>query len=119
MSAFAPSCRHDIFVSYAHVDDSTLPGAEAGWVATLIAGLKVRLSQKLGRSDLFSFWKDEQLSPNKPLTPEILDALTQSAALVIILSPGYMASPCCQREMQTFRQVLPVGKRGTGRDSDA
>ena len=106
MSAFVPGYQHDIFVSYAHVDDQTYPGIEAGWVATLIAGLKVKLSQKLGRSDLFSLWKDEQLSPNKPLTPEILAALKQSATLVIILSPGYMASPWCQREMQTFWQEL-------------
>ena len=115
MSAFVPSYRHDIFVSYAHVDDLPLPGAEAGWVATLIAGLNVRLSQKLGRSDLFSLWKDEQLSPNKPLTTEILDALTQSAALVIILSPGYMASPWCQREMQTFWQELAQRVRSDSR----
>lgn len=107
MSAFVLGYQHDIFVSYAHVDDLTYPSIDAsGWVATLIAGLNVKLSQKLGRSDLFSLWKDEQLSPNKPLTPEILNALKQSATLVIILSPGYMASPWCQREMQTFWQEL-------------
>ena len=106
MSAFVPGYQHDIFVSYAHVDDQTYPGIEAGWVATLIAGLKVKLSQKLGRSDLFSLWKDEQLSPNKPLTPEILDALKQSATLVIILSPGYKASQWCLKEMETFWQEL-------------
>jgi len=107
MSAFVPGYQHDIFVSYAHVDDMTYPGIDAaGWVATLIEGLKVKLSQQIGRSDLFSLWKDEQLSPNKPLTPEILNALRQSATLVIILSPGYMASPWCQREMQTFWQEL-------------
>jgi hypothetical protein len=92
-----------------------LIGGKHRWVATLIAGLKVRLSQKLGRSDLFSLWKDEQLSPNKPLSPEILDALTQSAALVIILSPGYMASPWCQREMQTFWQALAQRARSDSR----
>ena len=115
MSAFVPGYQHDIFVSYAHVDDLTFPGIETGWVATLIAGLKVKLSQKLGRSDLFSLWKDEQLSPNKPLTPEILNALKQSATLVIILSPGYMASPWCQREMQTFWQELAQRSRSDSR----
>ena len=79
MSAFVPGYQHDIFVSYARVDDLTYPGINAaGWVATLIAGLNVNLSQQLGRSDLFSLWKDQQLSPNKPLTPEILTALKQS-----------------------------------------
>ena len=107
MNAFVPGYQHDIFVSYARVDDQTYPGIYvAGWVATLIAGLKVKLGQKLGRSDLFSLWKDEQLSPNKPLTPEILSVLKQSATLVIILSPGYMASPWCLKEMETFWQEL-------------
>uniref|UniRef100_UPI0011785193 toll/interleukin-1 receptor domain-containing protein n=1 Tax=Crenothrix polyspora TaxID=360316 RepID=UPI0011785193 len=106
MSAFVPGYQHDIFVSYAHVDDLTYPGVDAGWVATLISGLKVKLSQKLGRSDLFSLWKDEQLSPHKPLTPEILNALKQSATLVIILSPGYKASHWCLQEMETFWQEL-------------
>ena len=116
MSAFVPGYQHDIFVSYARVDDLTYPGINAaGWVATLIAGLNVKLSQQLGRSDLFSLWKDQQLSPNKPLTPEILTALKQSATLVIILSPGYMASPWCQREMQTFWQELAQRSRSDSR----
>ena len=72
----------------------------------MISTLKVKLSQKLGRSDLFALWKDEQLAPNKPLTPEILTALKQSATLIIILSPGYKASPWCQREMENFWQEL-------------
>jgi hypothetical protein len=45
MTAFVPGYEHDIFVSYAHVDDLTFPGVEAGWVATLISALKVKLSQ--------------------------------------------------------------------------
>ncbi|MFA5922407.1 MAG: toll/interleukin-1 receptor domain-containing protein [Methylococcaceae bacterium] len=116
-SAFVPGYqRGDIFVSYAHVDDMVYPDIDAaGWVATLIAGLNVKLSQKLGRSDLFSLWKDEQLPPNKPLTPEILNALKHSAIVVIILSPGYMASPWCQREMQTFWQELAQRARSDSR----
>ena len=116
MSAFVPGYQHDIFVSYAHVDDLTYPEINAaGWVATLIEGLKVKLSQEFGRNDLFALWKDEQLAPNKPLTPEILNALKQSATLVIILSPGYMASTWCQREMQTFWQELAQRTRSDSR----
>ena len=37
MSAFVPGYQHDIFVSYAHVDDQTYPGVDTVWVATLIA----------------------------------------------------------------------------------
>ena len=50
MSAFVPGYQHDIFVSYARVDDQTYPGIEADWVATLIAGLKIKLSSTLSDS---------------------------------------------------------------------
>ncbi|MGR9105953.1 MAG: toll/interleukin-1 receptor domain-containing protein [Gammaproteobacteria bacterium] len=107
MAAYVSGYRHDIFVSYARVDDEKLPGAQEGWVKTLVAGLKVRLGQKLGRSDLFSLWQDEQsLSQHKNYATEILDALRASATLVIILSPGYKASYWCMKEMETFWNEL-------------
>ena len=60
--AFIPNYKYDIFVSYAHVDDQPLPGAEEGWVTTLIKGLKTGLNQKLGRSDIYRLWIDHELS---------------------------------------------------------
>ena len=35
--AFVPNYKHDIFVSYAHVDDEPFPGADKGWVTTLLS----------------------------------------------------------------------------------
>jgi len=103
--AFVPGYDNDIFVSYAHVDNVPLPGAEEGWVSTLMRGLKTRLAQLLGRSGDFVVWRDPNLSAHEPLTPQLLDALTQSAALLIVLSPGYLASEWCLREKSTFLQL--------------
>lgn len=100
--AFVTNCQHDVFVSYAHVDDVPSLGAETGWVTALIRGLKTSLAQQLGRSDGFSVWMDYELSRHSPITPEILAALEQSATLLIVLSPGYMASEWCQREKDGF-----------------
>lgn len=83
--AFVPGYDNDIFVSYAHVDNVPLPGAEEGWVSTLMRGLKTRLAQLLGRSGDFVVWRDPNLSAHEPLTPQLLDALTQSATLLIVL----------------------------------
>ena len=49
--AFVPNARHDVFVSYAHVDDAVLPGLDIdnGWVTTLIESLMYRLDQMIGR----------------------------------------------------------------------
>ncbi|MFO1433117.1 MAG: toll/interleukin-1 receptor domain-containing protein [Candidatus Competibacteraceae bacterium] len=103
--AFVPGYDNDIFVSYAHVDNEPLPGAGEGWVSTLMSGLKTRLAQLLGRSEAFVVWRDPKLSAHESLTPQLLSALKQSAALLIILSPGYLKSEWCLREKNTFLQL--------------
>jgi nucleotide-binding universal stress UspA family protein len=100
--AYVPDHQHDVFVSYAHVDDLPLPGAEQGWVTTLIESLQILLAQKLGRRDAFSLWMDHQLSRHAQLTPEILDNLGKTATLLVVLSPGYLASEWCLREKDSF-----------------
>jgi TIR domain len=100
--AFVPQYTYDIFVSYAHVDDLPEPVTQEGWVTTLVQGLKKRLAQKLGRNDAFTLWMDHELAGNVPITPEIMHALQHSATLLLVLSPGYLASQWCQQEMQTF-----------------
>jgi TIR domain len=106
MMAFVPGCEHDVFVSYAHVDDLPFPGADKGWVTTLVETLRILLAQKLGRSDAYSLWMDHQLSRHKNLTPEILQSLQHSATLLVILSPGYLASEWCLREKDSFLDSL-------------
>ena len=45
--AFVPVYNHDVFVSYAHIDDEPLFGAQRGWVTTLINNLEIVVRQKL------------------------------------------------------------------------
>jgi len=113
--AFVPSHKHDIFVSYAHVDDLPFPGIEKGWVTTLVETLKILLAQKLGRREAYSLWMDHQLSRHADLTPEILDNLGKTATLLVILSPGYLASQWCLREKDTFLELLGEKQRGGSR----
>ena len=49
--AFVPGYKHDIFVSYAHVNNQVVPGADEGWVTILVKWLGIGLSQKLGRKE--------------------------------------------------------------------
>jgi hypothetical protein len=104
--AYVPGCKNDIFVSYAHVDDQRAPEADQGWVRALVEGLKIGLSQILGRRDAFSLWMDYKLEGNTPLTPEILDNLRNSAVVLIILSPGYIRSVWCMREKNAFLETI-------------
>ena len=113
--SYLPSYLHDVFISYTHVDDKPLPGADKGWVTTLVQNLKVLLDQKLGRKDAFDLWMDYRLSPSRPLSPEILDAVKHSATLVVILSPTYLKSPWCRREREGFLQMVAQRIKEIGR----
>ena len=100
--AYVPSYEHDVFVSYAHVDDEPELGEKDGWVTTLVSTLKKRLAQKLGRSDALSLWMDHELLGHAGVSRQIADALERTATFIVILSPGYIASSWCQREMSAF-----------------
>jgi hypothetical protein len=112
--AFVPGYDHDVFVSYAHVDDEPLSGAPHGWVTTLVGNLETIVRQKLGYKQ-FEFWMDQELAGNAPLTPAILDALSKTALQLVVVSPGYLASEWCAKERQAFlqkvRERLDAGSR--------
>jgi hypothetical protein len=96
----------DIFLSYAHVDDQPLPPAPQGWITTFTTCVRTKLAQKLGRNDAYSLWMDYELRGGQPITPVILEKVRRSAVLLVVLSPGYIASTWCQRELETFAGLL-------------
>lgn len=100
--AFAPGFKHDVFVSYAHVDDIPAHGSSHGWVTTFVAELGRQLAMQLGRIDNQSVWMDHHLRGNSAITPEILGEATESATLLVILSQGYLNSEWCNRELEVF-----------------
>jgi len=107
--AFIPGYEHDVFVSYAHVDDRPFidptAGQErsSGWVSTLVRHLKNELAEKIGRSDAVSVWFDSSdLRGNHKLVDEIAARLERAAMFVAIPSPGYIASQWCQDEAHMF-----------------
>jgi hypothetical protein len=115
MSTYLPGYQHDIFVSYAAVDDEPSPGAEAGWVSILSRKLQSRIGQLLGRSTAFSLWMDYRLGADEPLPATLLHAVERSALLIIILSPEYLASEWCHRERNPFLQrAAQQGRVGSG-----
>jgi len=112
---YVPNQMHDVFVSYAHVDDLLFPGVEEGWVTTLVKLLNVRLAQLLGRSDAYDMWIDQELSRHAPVTPEIMAALRETAILLVILSPGYLQSEWCDRELSAFLDLVKDKARSGSR----
>ena len=104
-SAQEPPAKHDIFVSYAHVDNDPFPGAEKGWVTNFVNGLKIHLNKKLGRRENYSLWMDYELRGNQAVTPAINAELDGSATLLVFLSRGYLASRWCQQELAAFVEL--------------
>ena len=113
--AYVPGAEYDIFVSYAHADDVAPPGAQEGWVTTLVEGLKVCLGQKLGRQDAYSLWMDHELSRHESFSDEIVDSLRNTATCLVILSPAYLASEWCDRERETFIEAFRERQAGGAR----
>ncbi len=91
----------DLFVSYAHCDNETPRGADAGWVSTLVDELQKMLRRKLGGAGA-RIWRDGELAPQMPVTEELLRRVSRSRTMLLVLSPGYCQSPWCQRELATF-----------------
>ncbi|MBV9923446.1 MAG: toll/interleukin-1 receptor domain-containing protein [Acidobacteria bacterium] len=96
---------YDLFISYAHIDDLNPFGEERGWIDLLHERLSVLLAQALGYEP--RIWRDgHRLQGNDELTGAIGAGVTRSLLLVPVLSPRYVQSDWCNREMETFHAAM-------------
>jgi hypothetical protein len=91
--------EHDIFVSYAHEDQLGV------WSVVLQEDLRkalnlILLSKLKGR--YIDIWIDEALRNNLPLTEQLERCVANSALLLIIMSPFYLGSAWCGKEVSWF-----------------
>jgi hypothetical protein len=90
----------DAFISYAHLDNLELSEGHKGWVANLHRALETKVSQLLGRRS--RIWRDPKLAGNDVLSDTLIEQLRKVAALVSVLSPGYVRSEWGRRELAEF-----------------
>ena len=102
MSSKPPFDRH-LFISYAHIDNQPLSPEQQGWVTRFHASLDTVLSTRMGRRA--EIWRDAKLSGNDVFSDEILEQLPRAAILVSIISPRYVESEWCLREVREFVQA--------------
>lgn len=94
--------RNDVFVSASAPADS-----EVGWAPQLVQMLETMLMQRLGRKPVI--WYDQRLSGDAAGPEEHAQTLADSAVLVALVSPAYLASGWCRRELELFvHQAPPV-----------
>lgn len=91
---------YDIFVSYAHIDNEPIIEGESGWISEFHLILEKRLSMLLGEKP--RIWRDLKLRGNDRFDDVIAEGFRNSALFVSVLSPRYVKSDYCRKEVGEF-----------------
>lgn len=100
------SFENDIFISYAHIDDMALVEGQKGWISSFHRALEIRLGQLLGRTP--RIWRDPKLQGNDAFADRLVERLPGVAILVSVISPRYMKSDWCLRELREFTKAAAL-----------
>ena len=100
------SFEKHLFISYAHVDNLPTPDDNEGWVTRFHKYLETYLSQSMGEEA--RVWRDDKLRGNDIFASEIVKQFPKTAVLVSILSPRYIESEWCLREVNEFSKTAEI-----------
>lgn len=101
--AYVDGFEHDIFLSYARVDDQMASDAGAGWVTAFEKRLQVALDRRVGRIGVVKIWRDlRRIQGHQLFDRTIEDAVNASAVFLGLTSRGYLTSPYCCDEIACF-----------------
>src|SRR5262249_33642121 len=92
-----------VFISYAHIDNNHFSGTSSGWIDLLHERLEIRLAQLLGRQP--KIWRDRKLAGNDVFNDTIVIELSRTAILLSVVTPRYVQSTSCRRELQDFLRL--------------
>jgi hypothetical protein len=91
---------NDLFISYAHLDNEKTADDDQGWVDRFHKALKAFLNRAIGQEAVI--WRDAKLRGNDVFAEEIVSQFAKTALLVSILSPRYLKSEWCLKELEEF-----------------
>ena len=89
-----------LFISYAHLDNQPLSESQQGWITRFHASLSAMLSMRIGRKA--EIWRDSKLSGNDIFADEIVQQFPKTALLISVVTPRYVESEWCTREVREF-----------------
>ena len=92
-----------LFISYAHLDNEKTADDDQGWVDRFHKSLKAFLTKDIGEEAVI--WRDLKLRGNDVFAEEIVRQFPETALLVSILSPRYLKSEWCLKEIEEFCKV--------------
>ena len=94
---------NDVFISYAHIDDQPMMEGQRGWISQFHRSLEVRMAQLLGQE--LKFWRDPKLQGSDLFDEALVRQFSDSKVLVSVLTPRYVRSEWCRREIEEFVRV--------------
>ncbi len=98
--AYVPNFTNDIFISYAHIDNQALTEEQRGWIDEFHHALELRLQELLG--DKPKIWRDLKLQGNDIFSETLVEQFSNAAILVSVMTPRYVNSTWCLKELQEF-----------------
>ncbi|HEV7891655.1 MAG TPA: toll/interleukin-1 receptor domain-containing protein [Pyrinomonadaceae bacterium] len=99
------SFEYDIFISYGHLDDEN-PDDVKGWVDMLVERLPGQMQGHLAYKP--RVWRDERsLRGNDLLQAAIREGVESSLLFVPVVTPRYVLSGWCRRELEMFCASQP------------
>jgi hypothetical protein len=98
--SYVRNCDSDVFISYAHFDDEPMFEGQRGWIEVFHQALEVRLRQLLGEET--DVWRDPALPGNDYFEDTLEKKLVKTALLISIVSPRYLRSESCLKEIAAF-----------------
>jgi hypothetical protein len=93
----------DVFISYAILDNSPLGGSTEGWVSRFHNDLVIKLSELMG--ERVKVWRDAKLGGSDLLEETIIRQFPTLKALLSVVSPRYLRSEWCVREVGEFEKA--------------
>jgi hypothetical protein len=94
---------NDVFISYAHIDDQPMMEGQRGWISQFHRSLEVRMAQLLGEE--LKIWRDPKLNGSDLFDAALVRQFSDSKVLVSVLTPRYVRSEWCRRELEEFVRV--------------
>lgn len=101
--AYIKGYTYDIFISYSHLDNIRIFDEPHGWIEEFYNDLNVLLSRRIGVTDAIKIWWDtKRLDGSVLFNNSINESIHQSAIMLCLISPGYLKSAYCQKELELF-----------------
>jgi serine/threonine protein kinase len=90
----------DVLMNYAAIDDHPLSAGKPGWVSQLHRNLEVRMEQLSGEKVRVARLPEHAIGPE--IEAELLEHIPQAKAMISIVSPPFLKSNLCRREVEWF-----------------